>query len=171
MSSGAQLLFHEVQRFRLKRPRILLAIPPVAMLMLLIWQVILGHPWGRQPMSNGSVIGWTIFLWLVYFRLVTVRLVTEVRPSELSVAMRGLWRKRRIALSEIQAARAVTYDAARDWGGYGIRSTRRGHAYIAGGNRGVCLQLAKGGTILIGSERPKELVSAINRHVSIGSLA
>jgi len=169
--SRAQPFFQEVQSFRLKRPRILLAIPPVSMLLLLIWQVILGHPWGRQPLSNASVVGWTIFLWLVYLRLVTVRLVTEVRPGEVSVAMRGFWRERHIPLTEIKAAQAVTYDAARDWGGYGIRTTRRGQAYIAGGNRGVRLKLAKGGMILIGSERPEEMVLAINRHVSTGSWA
>jgi hypothetical protein len=121
-------------------------------------------------MSNGSVIGWTIFLWLVYLRLVTVRLVTEVRHGDVSVAMRGFWRERRIPLAEITAAQAVTYDAVHDWGGYGIRTTRRGKAYIAGGGRGVRLQLVNGAMILISSERPEELVSAINLHVSTGSL-
>ena len=171
MSGRTQPLFHEEQRFRLRRLRILLAIPPVSMLLLLLWQVILGHPWGKQPMSNAGVIGWTIFLWLVYFRLVTVSLVTEVRSGEVSVAMRGFWRERRFPLAEITAAEAVTYDAARDWGGYGIRITRRGTAYIAGGNRGVRLRLVKGGTILIGSERTEDLLSVLNRHVSDAPLA
>ena len=159
-------VFHEEQRFHLKRQRILLAIPPVGMTLLVVWQVILGHPWGKQPLSNGSVIGWTIFLWLVYLRLVTVRLVTEVRPRELAVAMRGLWRERRIPLGEIKSAKAVTYDPERDYGGYGIRTTKRGKAYIAGGNRGVRLELAKGGTVLIGSERAEELISAIEPHAT-----
>jgi hypothetical protein len=159
--SGSATIFHEEQRFRLKRQRVLLAIPPVSMTLLVIWQVILGHPWGMQPLSNNSVIGWTIFLWLVYLRLVTVRLVTEVRLAELAVAMRGLWRARRIPLGEIKSAKIVTYDPARDYGGYGIRTTRSGTAYIASGNRGVRLELAKGGTVLIGSENPEELVSAI----------
>jgi hypothetical protein len=141
------------------------------MLVLLIWQVILGHPWGKQPASNASIIGWTLFLWLLYFRLVTVRLVTDVRPGELSVAMRGLWRERRIPLGEVKSARVVTYDPARDYGGYGIRTTPRGKAYIACGHRGVRIELAKGGVILIGSERPEELVAAINSHVSTASLA
>jgi hypothetical protein len=162
MSSRGEPVFHEIQSFRLKRVRILLAIPPVGMLLLLIWQVILGHPWGRQPASNASIAGWTIFLWLVYLRLVTVRLVTEVRTGEISVAMRGFWRERRIPLSQIKAAQAVTYDAARDWGGYGVRTTRRGKAYIAGGNRGVRLSLANGGMLLIGSERPEELVACLH---------
>lgn len=166
MSQRAQTLFHEVQALRLMRLRILVAIPPVSMLLLVVWQVVLGHPWGKQPMSNPGVVGWTIFLWLVYIRLVTVRLVTDVRPGEVSVAMRGFWRERRIPASEIKSAKTVTYDAARDYGGYGIRATRRGKAYIAGGNRGVRLELVKGGAALIGSERPEELLGAINRHVS-----
>lgn len=164
--SGSAAIFREEQKFRLMRQRMLLAIPPVGMMLLVIWQVILGHPWGRQPMSNKSVIGWTIFLWLVYLRLVTVRLVTEVRAGELAVAMRGLWRARRIPLSEIKSAKTVNYDPARDYGGYGIRTTRSGTAYIAGGDRGVRLELSKGGTVLIGSERPEELVSAIKGYAT-----
>lgn len=171
MSGPAVPLFQEKQSFRLKRQRVLLAIPPAGMTLLLIWQVILGHPWGMHPLSNASVVGWTIFLWLVYLRLVTVRLVTEVRPGVLAVAMRGLWRERRIPLADIKSANAVTYDPARDYGGYGIRTTRRGTAYIAGGNRGVRLELAKGGTVLIGSEHPEELASAINRPKSSVSSA
>jgi hypothetical protein len=170
MSSPAQPLFREQQSFRQRRIRILLAIPPAAMLLLLVWQVILGHPWGTKPLSNAGVIGWTVFLWLVYLRLVTVRLVTHVGPSELSVAMRGLWRERHIPLNEIKSAKVVVYDAARDYGGYGIRTARRGKAYIAGSNRGVRLELVKGGAVLIGSARSEELLAAINRHVSTVSM-
>jgi hypothetical protein len=165
MSSCTPPLFHEVQSFRVKRLRILLGIPPVLMSLLLIWQAILGHPWGKEPMSNASVAGWTVFLWLVYLRLVTVRLVTEIRPGEISVTMRGFWRQQHIPLAEITAAEVVSYDAARDWGGYGVRTTRR-KAYLASGGRGVRLRLAKGGVILIGSQRPEELASAITLKVS-----
>ena len=155
--------FREAQSFRQARVRILVAIPPAAFALVLIWQVILGHPWGRHPMSNGSVIGWTTFLWLVYLRLLTVRLVTEVRPGEVSVAMRGLWREHRIPLADIGSASVVTYDPVRDYGGYGMHVSRQGRAYIAGGTRGVRLEMAKGLPILIGSERPEELSAAIER--------
>jgi hypothetical protein len=162
MSRRLEPPFHEVQSIRLVRLRILLALPPLAMLLLLVWQVILGHPWGTKPLSDVSIIGWTIFLWLVYLRLVTVRLVTDVRSGDLSVAMRGFWRARHIPLDEIKSAKVVTYDPGRDYGGYGFRTTRRGKAYIAGGNRGVRLDLVNGGAVLIGSERPDELASAIS---------
>lgn len=166
MTGHSEPLFYEVQGLRLARLRILLAIPPLAMLLLLVWQVILGHPWGTKPLSNASLIGWTVFLWLVYLRLVTVRLVTDVRSGQVTVAMRGFWRKRHIPLNEIKSAKVVAYDPVRDYGGYGIRIARGVKAYIASGNRGVRLDLVKSGVVLIGSERPEDLASAINSHVS-----
>jgi hypothetical protein len=79
--SDSRQSFYEVQRFPLRRVAVALAIPPCGMVALLIWQVVLGHPWGKQPMSNANIIGWTAFLWLIYLRLITVRLVTQVRDA------------------------------------------------------------------------------------------
>jgi len=139
----------------------MLAIPPVALLLLLIWQVLLGHKWGREPVSNGDVIGWTIFLWLVYLRLITVRMVTEVGARELRIALRGVWRSRRIPLDAIQAVETVSHDIARHYGGYGIRTATDGRAYVAGGSRGVRLTLKGGEKLMVGSERPEELAAAL----------
>jgi len=154
--------FYEKQSLPLRRVAIALLVPPCIMLGLLIWQVVLGHPWGKNPMSNGNVIGWTVFLWLIYLRLITVRLVTEVRDETLVVAMRGLWRSRRIPLADIQSADAVTFDPERDYGGFGIRSNREGKAYIASGHRGVRLKLANGATFVVGSQRPDELAGILS---------
>ena len=132
------------------------------MLGVLIWQVMLGHAWGKHPMSNGDVIGWTVFLWLIYLRLITVRLVTEVRKGELIVRMRGLWRLRRVPLDHIQSVETITHDIARDYGGYGIRSTREGKAYVAGGGRGVRLTLSEAEKLVVGSQRPDELAAALS---------
>ena len=151
-------LFYERQNFRPKRMRLLTAIVPAGMLLLTIVQVGFGFHWGAH--TNGSLIGWTIFLWLVYWRLMLVRLVTEVRPNQIRVALRGLWRSRKIPFDEIVSAQAVSFDPAGEWGGYGIRVTRRGRAYIAGGNQGVELQ-TKRGLILVGSTRPAELAGII----------
>ncbi len=143
------------------RLRVLTAIPPVSMMLLAIWQIGLGHPWGKNPMSNSGIIGWTVFLWLVYWRLNTIKQITELRPGELRVAMRGLWRSMRISLDQVKSANAVTFDPMRDWGGYGIRNTRRGKAYLTSGNQGVELKLISGRTVLIGSQRAGELAGAI----------
>ncbi|MGH9559749.1 MAG: hypothetical protein ACRD30_10955 [Bryobacteraceae bacterium] len=158
-------IFHEEQSFPQARLRLLTAIPPAAMLLLAIWQVGLGHKWGNHPMSNGGIVGWTIFLWLVYFRLITVKLVTEILPGELHIKMRGLWRSHHIVLSAVESAAMATVDPVRDWGGYGIRTARRGRAYIASGNQGVELRMKTGGVIFIGSRRAEELARAIREQL------
>ena len=69
-------------------------------------------------------------MWLVYVRLLTVRLVTEVRDRELKVALRGCWRLRRVLLAKIASLEVIKFDPIQDYGGYEIRSTREGQAYI-----------------------------------------
>ncbi len=154
--------FFEKQRFPLRRIGVVLAIPPCGMLGLLIWQVLLGNPWGKHPMSNGNVIFWTLFLWAIYFHLITVRLVTKACDGELLISLRGLWRSRRILRNEIQAAVRITYDPIRDYGGYGIRTGRFGKAYVAESTQGVRLKLANGDTVIIGSNRPDELLAVLS---------
>ena len=167
MNYKPETLFHEEQRFPQMRLRTMLAFPPIVLIILVIWRVVLGHPLERLPMSNASLIGWTVFLWLIYLRLVTVRLVTEIRPGGLFISLRGLWPTRCIPLIEAISINIVSYDPMRDFGGYGIRSKHRKKAYIARGNRAVKLALADGTTLLIGSQRPGELVSAIYQSTSL----
>jgi len=124
---------------------------------------VLGHPWGKQPISNGNVIGWTIFLWIIFFRLLTVRLVTDVSETELIVTLRGLWRARRIPVKDIQSLELATFHPLRDYGGYGIRTTRTEKAYLASGDRGVRLTLDGGAKVLIGSQKPEELQAVLSR--------
>jgi hypothetical protein len=161
-SSDSRAVFREVQHFPLRRIAVALASPPCFMLGLLIWQVVLGHTWGKHPMSNADVIGWTVFLWLIYLRLITVRLVTEVRQGELIVRMRGLWRLRRVPLDHIQSVETITHDITRDYGGYGIRTIRGGKAYVARGDRGVRVTLTGGEKVVVGSQRPDELARMLH---------
>src|ERR1700676_5309878 len=133
--SDADSLFHEEQILGPPSIRLLLAVPPSILFLLLIWQVVLGHPWGRHPMPNASLIGWTIFLWLVYLRLISIRLITELGPGELAVALRGFWRTRRVPVTDIKSVEVITFNPLRHFGGYGIRTTRKGKAYLASGNQ------------------------------------
>jgi hypothetical protein len=161
MAAKAAPLFREVQAIRQPKVWALVAILPAGFTFLLIWQVLLGHPAGPQPMPNASVIGWTVFLWLIWLRLITVKLSTRIERGAISISLRGLWRVRRIAVVDIGKTEIVTYRPIEDYGGYGIRLTKRGRAYIAGGNRGVRLTFAKGGKILVGSQVPEQLAQAI----------
>ncbi len=154
-------IFREAQMIR--QPRIwgLTAILSTAFTLLLIWQVVLGRRIGGHPMSNGNVIGWTVFLWLVYLRLITTKMVTKVERGKLAISMLGMWTLRKVSVKDIGKTEVVSYRPVEDYGGYGIRLTKRGRAYIASGERGVRITLAKGGKFLIGSQRPEELERAI----------
>ncbi|HLJ45761.1 MAG TPA: hypothetical protein VKU01_07130 [Bryobacteraceae bacterium] len=154
-------LFHEEQPFRQARMRLALATIPLIFLGLTLWQVALGHPWGRHPVSNGSMIFWSIFLWLIYLRLITIKLVTDVWSDKLSIAMRGMWRVRHIPLDQIESVDAISFNPAREFGGYGIRTVGRKKGYIAGGDRGVNVKLADGRTVVIGSRRSEALAKIL----------
>lgn len=156
----SERVFHEVQKLRQWHIRIVLALPPAALLFLTIRQVVFHQPWGAHPISNGGLIFLTILLVAVYLRLITVRLVTDVGSGEMAIGLRGLWRRRRIPLSQIRSAKPVEYNPL-DYGGYGIRSGPVGLAYIADGNRGVQVELSDGRKLLIGSQREEELARAI----------
>jgi hypothetical protein len=148
MRKRETILFSETQALGQRHSRVLLAFPPAAIVFITCRQIIWHKPWGTPPLSNGDLIFLTVLLVAVYFRLITVKLVTKLGPHEVSAGLRGLWKRSGIPLEEIRSAAAVNYDPAADFGGYGIRSGRRGTAYIARGNRAVELVLANGQKVL-----------------------
>jgi hypothetical protein len=94
--------------------------------------------------------------------LLSLRLTTTVRPDGVSVRY-GFLSSTRVPLSEITLAEAVQYAPVRDYGGWGIRGSRRRRALNARGNQGVLLTRSDGTTLLVGSQRPRELLEALSR--------
>ena len=161
MSRNSELLFHEVQAFRRWPAAAVLAVPPCAVIAITLRQLVWHRPWGNPPASDGGLVFLSVLLLLVYARLLTARLVTDVRTAQVTVRLRGMWVKRKFALSQVRSARAVEYDPVCDFGGYGIRSGQRGKAYIARGSGGVELEMDNGRKFLIGSQDPGALAAAI----------
>jgi hypothetical protein len=134
----------------------------------MIRQLVYGQPWGDRPMSDTglAVVGSLVILcclsasvgvpWLLY----AVRLVVEVRDEGLCVRFRP-FRGRTIAFDRIRHCEARTYRPILEYGGWGIRWGLRGKAYNVSGNRGVQLDIAGEGRLLIGSQRADELAHAI----------
>ena len=112
---------------------------------------------GFSPWVVAVLIG-TVALLLV--TLFSLRLSTTVTPDALSIRY-GFLYKTRIPLSEISLAEAVEYSPVRDYGGWGIRGSRRRRALNARGNQGVLLTRADGTTLLVGSQKPRELLEAL----------
>ena len=102
-----------------------------------------------------------VLLWAVYVWLSRVRLVTDVDDGAISMRLRGLSRKHRIPRAKIEKVSIVTFDANKDFGGYGIRPIRGGQAYVGLTGRGVRAELAGGGFAVIGSSKPDALIAVL----------
>lgn len=162
MPDAPALLFREEQSFRMRRQRILLAIPPLAVSAITVWQIGLGHVWGRYPMSNGGLVFLVVLLWGVYAFLARIRLITTVERGSITVRMTGLWRQDRIDASQVTAVSPAAIDV-KEVGGYGWRKFKGGRAYLAATTDAVRLQMRGGSAIFIGTERPADLARAINQ--------
>ena len=94
--------------------------------------------------------------------LLTLRLSTTLTSDALDVRY-GFLHRTRVPLSEIALAEAVDYSPVREYGGWGIRGSGRRRALSARGRQGVLLTRADGTTLLVGSQRPRELLDALAR--------
>jgi hypothetical protein len=162
--------FQEIQRFR--QPSLWGLLGTLAFVVIgvmacgLLVQLILGRPWGKNPVPDGVLVliaGFAILtvagvVWLMY----AAHFITEVRSSGLYVKFYPFHRSfQQIDLNNVINIEVVTYRPLRDYGGYGIRYGIGGKAYNVYGNRGVKLTYREGKTLMIGSQRPEEFAGAL----------
>ncbi|MEP7133153.1 MAG: hypothetical protein ABI914_08300 [Acidobacteriota bacterium] len=99
---------------------------------------------------------------LIALSLATLQMKTTVAPDAVTVRF-GFLSTTRIPVSEIARAEAVAYRPIRDYGGWGIRGLGRRRALNVRGDRGVLVVRTNGATVLIGTQNPRELLSALAR--------
>lgn len=96
--------------------------------------------------------------------LYSLRLETEVRTDGIYLKMWPLHRSfRRIAWAEMDRYEQRTYRPLREFGGWGIRWAPGRLAYNVSGNRGVWIERPNERSILVGSQRVEEFVTAIDK--------
>jgi hypothetical protein len=94
--------------------------------------------------------------------VMTMRQTTTVTSDAVSVRFGFLYRTT-IPLAEVRQAEAVVYRPIAHYGGWGIRGFGKKRALNSRGNRGVLLTRSDGSTMLIGSQKPRELLEALAR--------
>jgi hypothetical protein len=168
---AAPPVFQEVQHFRQWWMWVVVLAVAAFMWVGFVTQIVLGQPYGSKPMPDALMWAFTLLFGLglpAFF--VALRLLTEVFADRLVVGL-APFPRRTIPLADIAEAQAVTYRPLADYGGWGVRRAgSRGTAYNASGDRGVQLVLRDGRRVLVGSQRPQELVLAL-RSVSAGIAA
>lgn len=143
-------------------------------LLLFLWgfvqQVILDKPFGNHPVSNleFSLLGLVpaILLILVF----TLRLKTEIRNDGIYYKFNWFNRSfRKISFDDVEKYEVRTYSPLIEYGGWGIRyklSKGKGFAYNISGNKGAEFFLKNGKTILIGTQKPKEMELALSKMIN-----
>lgn len=109
------------------------------------------------PVWTYALMALVLFILL---SILTIRQVTRVEPGAVVVSYGFLYRTS-IPTRDIRLAEAVQYRPVRDYGGWGIRGSRGRRALNTRGDRGVLLTRADGSTLLIGSQKPRELLAAL----------
>lgn len=69
--------------------------------------------------------------------------------------------RRHVPFSEVLSVASVRYRPLVEFGGWGVRGTRKRRAWTARGDQGVALELAGGRQLIIGSDRPRRLEDRI----------
>lgn len=167
-------LFKEVQKF--SQPWVWLTILPVVAGTLIIFafglhrQLILGKPFGNNPMSDTGLIIATILVFLMTAGLTilfyTMKLVVEIRTDGIYYRYPPMIMKfRKIGRDEIERLETREYKPIKEYGGWGIKVGTKGagRAYNVKGNVGLQLYLRNGSKILIGTQRRAAIGDAANK--------
>lgn len=162
MAAPRGVRFREVQRLRQWWAYLLVGLSALPAWWAWWVQIVEGEPFGTEPAPD--LVVWA--LWLVVgvtlpAGLVSLRLITEVRGREVRVRFRP-FPSRDIDVNAILAAAPVTVKPVSQWGGFGYRRNLQGDvAFLMHGRTAVRLSLGADETLVIGSQRPEELVAAI----------
>jgi hypothetical protein len=129
-----------------------------------VQQIIMGKPFGNNPMSDLGVILTGIFpiLVLLLFRL--LKLETLIDEEGIKCRFMPFQRKYKTFLPrDIAKYEVKKYNPLMEYGGWGIRYGRKGTAYNVRGNMGLYLELKNKKNFLIGTQTPDSIRYAVEK--------
>ncbi len=169
------ILFKEVQKFRQWWAWIIVVIVFVFSTVFygyaMIQQFIFKIPFGPRPMSDTAlllegtflVVFGIVALWL----FIATKLITEVHRDRVCLKFYP-FQKDYICFTRdrIRNFEVCKYSPLREYGGWGIRKSKRGFAYNMRGNIGLELELSEGTKVMIGTQKPDEFKRAMEEMLS-----
>ncbi len=160
MTEKKNTMFHEEQQFRQVWIWILLLSISLLFIYFMVQQLIVGRPFGVS-LIFGVIFG---FGFPIFFY--TLNLTTELRDDGLYIRFFPLHLSfHKIPLEDLKRYEVRTYNPIMEYGGWGIKYGKMGKAYNVSGNRGVQLEFTDGKRLLIGSQKPEQLDSAIEHYL------
>lgn len=134
-------------------------------------QEVLHKPFGDNPTSTTTLIVIAMSAVLIIvganLLLLKMRLKIKVTSEALWVSYPPLKRWRKITPEMIKSYELRSYNAHREFGGYGLKRTRRaGFCYTIKGNVGLQLYFVDGRKFLVGTQKKQALEYAMRKLIS-----
>ena len=161
-----EVLFLERQKFKQWWLWLILLGVNALFLSGLIKQVIGGQPFGDEPMSNTGLIIATGFTFLLTLFFLNLRLDTIIRKDGIYVRFFPFHIKfKYFAWDTLTKSYVRKYSAVSEYGGWGLRLGvfGKGRAYNVSGNKGLQLERNNNQKLLIGTNKPDELMEILNQ--------
>ena len=169
MTKENETTFHEEQQFRQMWVWIILIIPTIILWYIAIQELVFGNTVGNSNMSKEMMFafwfGFGVLFPLFFYKL---KLITQVRRDGLYIKFAPIhFSFKKIQLDNLKRNFVRNYDPIIEYGGWGIKYGKNGKVYNVSGNRGVQLEFMDRKNILIGSQKPDQLNSAIEQYLKI----
>lgn len=168
MTEKNNITFHEEQQFRQAWVWVILILPTAILWYIAIQELILGNPVGNSNASEEMTfifwLGFGVLFPLFFYKL---KLITQVRQDGLYIKFAPVhFSFKKIQLDDLKRHYVRTYDPIGEYGGWGIKYGFGGKVYNVSGDRGVQLKFTNKKDLLIGSQKPEQLDSAIEQYLN-----
>ena len=155
-----RIRFEEEQKFNQWWLWIILVALGILPLFGIYKQLILGEPFGDNPMSDEGLILFSVFIYLLLAFFYLMKLNTHIDENGIRMRFYPLVKKE-FKWKDIKEAQVITYGFV---GGSGIRlGTKYGTVYNVKGNKGLAIELTNGKKYLIGTQKEDELKRVIKK--------
>jgi hypothetical protein len=162
-----KILFHETQRFNFWWIWLPLLLVVSYAFYGIARQLLTGEKFGDKPPSDGGVIILACILLLVLALFRFMKLETIITEEGIYVQLFPFHlRHRFISWERIRKCSVRSYKPLMEYGGWGLRYGLGGWAYNVAGNIGLQIEYDSNKRLLIGTQKPKELVVALEQNSS-----
>ena len=160
----SKIYFQEEQRFNQWWIWIIIAACCGIWIWQFVQQIVMGRPFGDNPMSDLGVYLSGIFPVLVLLLFRVLKLETVIDEEGVKCRFRPFHRKfKTFRREDIARYEVRKYNPIMEYGGWGIRYGRKGRAYNVRGNMGLDLTLKPNKSFLIGTQTPDSIRYAMEK--------
>ena len=129
-------------------------------------QLIVGMPWGTEPMNDTSLIITTlvvlIFSLAIFSLFFMLELEIEIKDKSVNYQLYP-FNKNVIQFRDLQSWEVKSIKPIMGFGGYGLRITSKSKAYIINGKNALILKPKEGKQIVLDTKKPEATKNAMEK--------